>query len=148
MYINYVRRVRMKIHKILDIYNRALNQHLYSMVRTRRLYYFACSTARRFSSMSIVSMSLCNETEVLLCRHCNEGCGTQYSPCAVCGVTILVHLRAGLVLPLLAHLRSITQCYRVLLKSADSAPAPRGTGSPAGSVRSCEETSGTETKNM
>ena len=105
----------MKIHKILDIYHRALNQHLYSMVRTRRLYYFACSTARRFSSMSIVSMSLCNETEVLLCRQCNEGCGTQYSPCAVCGVTILVHLRAGLVLPLLAHLRSITQCHRVLL---------------------------------
>ena len=65
--------------------------------------------------MSIVSMSLCNETEVLLCRHCNEGCGTQYSPCAVCGVTILVNLRAGLVLPLLAHLRSITQCHRVLL---------------------------------
>ena len=115
LYINYVRRVRMKIHKILDIYHRALNQHLYSMVRTRRLYYFACNTARRFSSMSIVSMSLCNETEVLLCRHCNEGCGTQYSPCAVCGVTILVHLRAGLVLPLLAHLRSITQCHRVLL---------------------------------
>ena len=49
------------------------------------------------------------------CRHCNEGCGTQYSPCAVCGVTILVHLRAGLVLPLLAHLRSITQYHRVLL---------------------------------
>ena len=41
------------------------------------------------------------------CRQCIVVmvCYSVHSPCAVCGVTILVHLRAGLVLPLLAHLR-------------------------------------------
>ena len=115
LYINSVRRVRMKIHKILDIYHRALNQHLYSMVRTRRLYYFACSTVRRFSSMSIVCMWQWNEAEVcvdtvmmvvVLSTHPALCAGLPSSSTSALASSCLCLRTCGVLL-------SVTACYLV-----------------------------------